>query len=913
METPPGFSRTLRLSPQAAALVSCALLSACVLLAEVSLTRLLSVTLYYHYAFAVVALALLGLGWGARGWRESGSGQELGARRLDACAGTATTLLLCEVALLALPWRPYVRPTPAAAEAAAGLAGWLEQAGRWMAPLQLVALALLVAVPFVCAGRALAGLFARARGQAAGMRAAEAVGAALAGAAAAAAIGGLGAPSSLLAAALLASLAGLLQAGAPGEVGPAAPRRRRLALGGGASLLMLAAAAGVLSPPAPVWAVSRLALALREAAPLCFVGAVALVIELTGVLTAPRRRRRALLQALGLAVLLALQLISPPLRVRYVKGGHLEAAPLREAWTLDSRVALHSGNVFTDGPEKVNFAWGAGLSMISPVIDQLQIQIDALSATPVVRLRERLDDLDFLRYDITALAFHAAEPEAEVLVIGSGGGRDLLTALLFGARRVTGIESNPHIVRWVCEDYAAFTGRLCRNDKVRMERSEARAWLARAPERFDLIQVAFADTGAAGAAGAYALTENFLYTREAMRAYLEHLTDAGMLSFSHYHPRNPTPAIERLFLTALETLEEQGATSAGAHLFLATTAERASPVATLIVRRQPFTEQTLQPLVQGARQMGFAILHPQAGPAGAAYAGLVPAEARARRVAEHVADIRPSEDDRPFFFLTSRGAAPDPLPPASSFAPGAPAPSGSARPLAFHDNAAALLRPIGVSALLAALILAFVPSARGGGSPRRTAFFFLSGFGFVAAELALAQRLSLTLGGPGTALTVILAALMASSAAGAALAQAAPDGGSASWMRAAGAAAALSLLGIGAALPWLSGGALGFAPAARLALVLGTLAPAGLLMGLLGGGGMRAVDGAEGGPRASAWGASALGAAAAGAVGWWLAVRVGYSAVLVAAAAAYGAAAVLAPHLGREQKAEAGAGPEVRG
>ena len=65
------------------------------------------------------------------------------------------------------------------------------------------------------------------------------------------------------------------------------------------------------------------------------------------------------------------------------------------------------------------------------------------------------------------------------------------------------------------------------------------------------------DTYAAAAAGAYALTENFLYTKEAFKDYFRTLSDDGVLTISRwmfYPPREDL----RLFSTALQALQELG-------------------------------------------------------------------------------------------------------------------------------------------------------------------------------------------------------------------------------------------------------------------------------------------------------------------------------------------------------------------
>ncbi|MEE9217907.1 MAG: hypothetical protein V3U98_02470 [Acidobacteriota bacterium] len=878
--------------------VACALLGAFVLLAEIALTRLLSVTLYYHYAFAVVALALVGLGWGARGWRRPPDPTSHRCALADACSAAASSLLLLTILLLVVPWRPFVRATVAATESA-GAAGWLELAQRYAAPAQLFVLVLLAVVPFAFAGRALASLFAAARGRVAALRAAEAAGGALAGLLAALAMGALGGPGVLTLAALLAAVAGVLLAGPLRDGEGASSRTLGAIVVLGVVLLGALAALGALLPLPPLAALSRSRFALREAAGPLLVGALVLAVELLGRLRVPRRRLRGLALVAGVGLLVLAQWLGPVLRVQYVKAGHIEPRPMRVGWTLDARASLQPGNVFTDGRQKMNFSWGPSPARLDPVPDQLQIQLDALAASPMVRFRGNLDEIAHTQHDITAFAFNLLSPGASVLVVGAGGGRDLLAALAFEAGRVVGLETNPYIVRWVCRDYAAFTGRICDHEKVQLERTEARAWLARSAERFDAIQVSFPDTWAAGPAGAYALTENFLYTREAFASYLEHLSEGGVLSISSFHPLPQAPTIERLFLTALEALEAAGAADPAAHLFLVGTMDPLQPAATLVVSREPFEADAIRTLYQTARSLAFLVLYPGGDKAGEAYEALVPPEARAERLASHPFDIRPVGDDRPFFYLTARMG-------------GMAGPEGT---LAFHDNAVALLLPVGLVALFAAVAGALGrweseeengQKARGKTTPSGmcsdaavAAPFLLIGFAFVAMEVGLLQRLALSLGGPGTALTVVLAVLLAAASAGATVAQGVQRARLSAWMRGSAIASTAIVAALAMVLPWMISAGLALPLSVRLVLAMAGLVPGGIALGLLGATALRLVEGTGERRLALAWGASALGAAAAGGAGWVLVIWSGFSAVMLLAAASCAATLLFAHSLAR--------------
>ena len=110
-----------------------------------------------------------------------------------------------------------------------------------------------------------------------------------------------------------------------------------------------------------------------------------------------------------------------------------------------------------------------------------------------------------------------------------------MSALVFGARHVDGVEINPIIANDVMRDrFREFSGGIYTNPRVRIAVDDGRSFVRRTPERYDVIQASLVDTWAATAAGAYTLTENTLYTVEAFNDYLDHLTDDGVLTITRW-------------------------------------------------------------------------------------------------------------------------------------------------------------------------------------------------------------------------------------------------------------------------------------------------------------------------------------------------------------------------------------------
>ena len=143
---------------------------------------------------------------------------------------------------------------------------------------------------------------------------------------------------------------------------------------------------------------------------------------------------------------------------------------------------------------------------------QLQLDIDVWAGTVMTHFDGDLRGVEHLKYDVTNIAYYLRSGH-DALVIGAGGGRDVLSALAFGARSVTAVEINKDIIGTVNGRFGDFTGHLDRDPRVRFVNDEARSFVARSPDRFGSIQISLIDTWAATAAGAFVLGENSLYTR----------------------------------------------------------------------------------------------------------------------------------------------------------------------------------------------------------------------------------------------------------------------------------------------------------------------------------------------------------------------------------------------------------------
>ena len=198
------------------------------------------------------------------------------------------------------------------------------------------------------------------------------------------------------------------------------------------------------------------------------------------------------------------------------------------------------------------------------------IVIDADAATDIATF-----DLDHLspgqRRDLMeqgqALPY-VLRPGAKTLVIGPGGGYDVARALVTGSRDVTGVEINPIIARTIMQErFPGLSHGLYLRPDVHIVVEDGRSFVRRTTDKYQVIQATLVDTWASTAAGAFALSENNLYTVDAVRDYLQHLTDDGLIAFTRWGFQPPRESL-RLLSLAREALAQMGEAEAWRHVIV---------------------------------------------------------------------------------------------------------------------------------------------------------------------------------------------------------------------------------------------------------------------------------------------------------------------------------------------------------
>src|SRR6059058_5840704 len=156
-----------------------------------------------------------------------------------------------------------------------------------------------------------------------------------------------------------------------------------------------------------------------------------------------------------------------------------------------------------------------------------RLYIDSDAWTGIRGWDGRLETVQDMKGSYRALPFRLT-PNAETLIIGQGGGPDVVAALASGSKKVTAVEMNPLMLKFV-RSYGARAGNVYDRPDVETVQSEGRNFISRTDRKFDIILLGFVDSWASVASGGLSLSENYLYTSEAFRAYYDHLTDNGIL------------------------------------------------------------------------------------------------------------------------------------------------------------------------------------------------------------------------------------------------------------------------------------------------------------------------------------------------------------------------------------------------
>jgi hypothetical protein len=442
-------------------------------------------------------------------------------------------------------------------------------------------------------------------------------------------------------------------------------------------------------------------------------------------------------------------------------------APLYEEWNAFSRVTVARPH-----RKKYRGWWVAPDSDAKPIDGSLSIFIDGNAMTPMLLFDGDLEKVAIVLHDITAPAYHLRPNADDVLIIGPGGGKDVLAALASGAKRVKAAELNPIIARSiVSERFREFSGDIYHHPNVDLVVSEGRTAVRHDPTKYDIVSIALVDTSTAAAAGAYALTENSLYTVDAAQEFFEHLREDGVLTATSRNMAYLQP-VTRLISIYREALLRMGATQVADKMAVLSATSEHLRFQTILVRPTGFSAEDASRVMALAEQYGFVPIYvpghdiPASDeyPSIATYRELLTREDLSDFYESYIVDLRPVDDDRPFFFYQNRirdmGSV------LTTWNPG----------FLYGNGLFVISKVLVISALAVALflILPLLVAKQAAmrdfqGSAPYFVYFLCLGAGFITLEVALVQMFGYYLGHPLLGLGVSLATMLLTTGIGSGL------------------------------------------------------------------------------------------------------------------------------------------------
>ncbi len=494
---------------------------------------------------------------------------------------------------------------------------------------------------------------------------------------------------------------------------------------------------------------------------------------------------------------------------------------------------------------------------------QKGITIDAWAMTSIMRYdgqplwppspetaasRKKVNVVEFL----PAGAVHRLFPEGghDIVCIGAGGGLDLMTAKYFGARKIDGVEINRSVYEsvQVAHEFAGNLYNPKHHPDVNVYVSEGRHFLERSEDKYDVVQLSGVDTFSTTEAGAFSLSENYLYTVEAFQTYAARLKPEGAITLTRWFypddvkkyeaPKRNAPEVVgelepryslRLLALVREGLESLGNANPGQSIFFL----YSENFTVILAKPIGFSESDLETLHGFCKDNNFGVLYsPRGGDEIVTlleqkFHNPIPKymatdkESARGYLEDRKYDVVPPTDDRPFFFEISKF---EDIVDEKQFV-------NVLGGFTAHGTLSLVL----VEVLLLGLLFVILPLRRLSKQPFPGAkrvrwgillYFTSLGFGFIVVEIILAQKFVLFLGHPVYSLAVVLFSMLLFSGIGSMLAYKFPLPRFATWL-AGGLAVGMVYL-----FPIVFEHCLSMTINARVAISVAILAPLGLAMGL---------------------------------------------------------------------------------
>ena len=416
--------------------------------------------------------------------------------------------------------------------------------------------------------------------------------------------------------------------------------------------------------------------------------------------------------------------------------------------------------------QEIPFRHAPGMSLASMALppEQLALYVDGNAAGVINRVTAK--QAPTYLENLTSSLPHLLTNNWKVLVLGSGGGTNILQALHFNAQKIDAVESNPQLIKLLQHKYGSYSGNIYNRNEVTVHTTEARAFISGSDNQYDLITLNATDSFAGAATGLGAQNESYLYTRQAIDDYLGHLQPNGILSFTRWLRLPPRDSL-KLAATIISVLQKRGIKEPGNHIAMI----RGWKTFNLMIKKDGFKTDDITAIRNFSRKHSFDLVYfpgikkseinrynrlnsPQL------YLGInvLLGPTAKRFIDNYKFDIQPVSDDRPYFFNFSKWET---LPELLQL----PSQGGLAQlDLGYWIQVTTLAQAIIAAIVLILLPLLFLKrenNVHPAALRNRTLLYFgLLGFAFMFLEIAFIQKFTLLLGHPIYAISTALAGFL---------------------------------------------------------------------------------------------------------------------------------------------------------
>jgi len=299
--------------------------------------------------------------------------------------------------------------------------------------------------------------------------------------------------------------------------------------------------------------------------------------------------------SLGLAFLILFIFLCNAYLSRFLKIRYVQGVPqtniIYENWNPINRVTVFPADYF--GHKALNIAYDSTALAMIHVFDGNKKSAAYLNNAP-------------------QSFYYQIRKNADILIIGVGGGQDVLNAYINGYKKITGIEINPTIARLDTQVYRDFNGHLFDQPGIELIVDEGRNFVRHSKDQYDIIHLPNVDSGVASSSGAFTFVENTLYTVEAFKDYYAHLKDDGVLWITRWKAKEKNLFLEdfRILTGVVRSLEESGIQHPEKHIVMLE--EQYRPYwrqVIILTKKIPFLPDEIAAIDELCNQMKLEWLH----------------------------------------------------------------------------------------------------------------------------------------------------------------------------------------------------------------------------------------------------------------------------------------------------------------